>query len=105
MRFLDARVPVVIAERPETAGDLLFEVPESEATGHADGCACCLPRTAAARALTALFTDRARGRVRWFDRVVACCPTASAEAALHAALAEDPLAAAWFRWAGGRPRR
>ena len=68
------------------------------APGHAAGCACCLPRNAAAQALGALFLQRARGEVPFFRQVLAVVGPGDAEG-LAAALEADPLVSARFRLA------
>jgi hypothetical protein len=62
--------------------------------GHPIGCACCLPRGAAAEALGGLFVQRARGEVGFFHRVVVSVadPQAVREAVLG-----DRLVAGRFR--------
>ncbi len=64
---------------------------------HPAGCACCLPRSEAAAALGRLFLARARGDVAFFRRVVAVTMTPQGEAAVRAAVAEDPLISGRFR--------
>lgn len=68
-------------------------------TGHAFGCACCLPRGAVAAALSALFQARARGEVTFFREVLALPLDAAGEDAVRLALAEDVFVAARFRLA------
>jgi hypothetical protein len=102
-RFLDARIPVVFAsEASETvAGDAVLV--EGAADGfeagsaHVAGCSCCTGRSSAARALSALFIDRARGRRAFFGRVVVVCATQAGRDSVCAALAEDVLVSGWFR--------
>jgi hypothetical protein len=69
----------------------------SERMSHAIGCACCTPRSAVAEALGRLLLARARGEVPWFTRVVAATVTPAGEAAVRAAVAQDPIAGARFR--------
>jgi hypothetical protein len=69
---------------------------------HLPGCACCQGRSAAAQALDRLFQARARNACGWFDRVLVL-DEAGAGAEVLAALREDALAAARFRW--DRPPR
>jgi hypothetical protein len=105
----DARLPVVFGEVAAAGPDdgLLIEgdapAPPGRAVArfaagprpwHAMGCACCVPRAAAAAALGRLYLARARGEVAFFHRVVA---VVSDPAAVRAALAEDTLAAGRFR--------
>jgi hypothetical protein len=106
---LDARVPVIFGRleqaEPRDAvlreGEALARDGASAAfqldTGHSPGCACCLPRSAAGRALAALLQDRARGKVAFFTRVVAVTATQAGRAAVESALAADPVASACFR--------
>jgi hypothetical protein len=109
--FIDARIPVVLADRVAvTASDaVLLEgdaaaPPLAAAVGrfgaapapHPAGCVCCLPRGKAAEALGRLFLARVRGEVRFFERVVACVQDRDA---VLAALADDALVAARFRLA------
>ncbi len=64
-------------------------------TGHITGCACCAPRGPAATALAALFRARATGAAPYF-RAVIIHASLDGEAAIRAALSEDPYAAARF---------
>ena len=73
-----------------------FEV----AVGHAAGCACCLPRSAAAAALDRLFQARARGAVPFFRQVLAVTATEAGDMAVFEALRTDPLVSARFRLDG-----
>jgi hypothetical protein len=101
MQSDDMRVPV-LAGRAEQAAATDVVQPLLSATvsgGHAFGCACCQPRGPLAAALAGLFTDRARGRVPYFARVIVPCAPAD-EPALAAALLADPVTAARFRFAG-----
>lgn len=61
---------------------------------HRLGCACCGGRAPVAVALSALFQDRAKGRVPWFSRVLAVVEDAGAVAA---ELRADRVAASRFR--------
>jgi hypothetical protein len=109
MTVIDARIPVDLAPAPErpgvvgwlVEGDLPTPGPIAERFGlagtHPIGCACCLPRSAAAQALGRLFLRRARGEVAWFDRVQLVAQTASGRDAVTAALTDDVLVAARFR--------
>jgi hypothetical protein len=104
-RFVDARIPVVFGA-PGAAGAEDVVLLEGEgagparwthvAAGHPAGCACCKPRGAAAEALGRLFLARARGEVPFFRRVVAS-GSPDAQAALAEAVANDPVASAYFR--------
>lgn len=117
--FVDARVPVRFG-RAEDAGPedaVLVEGDGAPVPGravawfrpgaggagaggagaHAPGCACCLPRGAAAEALTRLFLDRVRGRVPQFRAVLAAVSGAEGEAAVRDAVASDPLVSGRFR--------
>jgi hypothetical protein len=110
--FLDARVKLRIG----TVGDagpadaLLVEgeggapasVPHArfvlpDATAHAVGCACCMPRGPVAEALSLLFLQRVRGEVPHFTEIVAVPAGAEGEAAIRAALQNDPVVSARFR--------
>lgn len=112
--FMDARVPVRFAaanqagpedalliegDAPAPAGRVVarFALPEQPA--HPIGCACCLPRGPVAEALTKLFLARVRGEVAFFRAVVAQPASAAGEAAIRAALADDPLVSGRFRLA------
>jgi len=95
--ILDARVAVAfgsIADANE--GDAVLGNGLATMTGHAAGCACCTPRTAAAETLTRLFMQRARGEVPFFRRVLVVSDAAGNEA-VRAALRSDPLVSARFR--------
>ncbi len=76
-----------------------FVVPETGA--HAAGCACCPPRGPVAEALTRLFLQRVRGDVSFFSGVVAVPCSVAGEAAIRAALQEDPMVRGRFRLTGG----
>ena len=114
--FMDARVRLRIGTA-DTAGPddaLLIEgdaaVPDGrvharfalpEAASHSIGCACCLPRGPVAEALSRLFLLRVRGDVKFFPEVVAVPRSVVGEAAIRAALQEDPMVMARFRLADG----
>jgi hypothetical protein len=68
--------------------------------GHAPGCACCQPRSAAASGLDRLFQRRARGEIPFFRRVLAVTATAEGEMAVWTAIRSDPLVSARFRLEG-----
>ncbi len=110
--FVDARLLVRFGSLAEAGeGDAVLVEGEAvaegfpvaafglSAPGHAAGCACCLPRSAAGVALARLFEQRARGQVGFFTRVLAVTATAAGEAAIRAALERDPLASGRFRLA------
>ena len=78
----------------DAPGQAWFTVP---ATGHAIGCACCLPRNEAGRALGRLLLARARGEGPFFRNVVAVVRTEAGRAAVEDALRRDPIAVAWFK--------
>jgi hypothetical protein len=88
----DPRIPVVFGVAP-AADDVVVAENFASRAGHAAGCACCLPRGAAAEALAKLFLARAIGRGQPFKRVV----ITSDPAPVLAALATDPLVSARFR--------
>ncbi|WP_249120333.1 hypothetical protein [Plastoroseomonas hellenica] len=98
---LDARIPVhLIAPGdavPEGAALLAegadFAVP---ASGHAIGCACCLPRSPAASAFDRLFLARVKGE-RSFTSVAARAETADGADAIRWALDHDPVVSSRFR--------
>ena len=102
----DARIPVVFGNRCDPQeGDILLagrlDGPSghdlADAPDHGAGCACCVARTPAAQALSRLFTQRARGEVAFFRRVLV--EGQGLEAAVRTALQSDPVAAARFRLA------
>ena len=98
-RMFDARVPVVFGTPSETGdGDIVVAGPFGPAPGHFAGCACCAPRAPAAEALGRLFTQRARGEVAFFRRVLVVADEAEA-GAIRTALETDPVASARFRLA------
>ncbi len=68
------------------------------AAGHPTGCACCIPRNAAAQALSLLFLRRGRGEVAAFRTVLASVGAADADL-VRAALQSDPLVSGRFRLA------
>ncbi len=92
-QFIDARIPVVFGVAPG-AGDTVLEAPaEWGVAEHPAGCACCVARGPAARALDHLFLDRVRGRVPWFERVVV---TGAADV-VRAAVLEDGVVMTRYR--------
>jgi hypothetical protein len=105
----DARVPVIFGdiaaagpddglliegEAPAPPGRAVARFSSAPRRWHAAGCACCVPRAAAAAALGRLYLARARGEVPFFRRVVA---SVRDPASVRAALAGDTLAAGRFR--------
>ena len=108
----DGRIPVLLAGREAVGpgdavlleGDGAFPAGVaarfSAAGGHGIGCACCVPRSDAARALARLFLARARGEVALFRRVVAVTASPAGQAAVTAAVTGDVLASARFRLKG-----
>jgi hypothetical protein len=108
--FIDARVPVTIGEASEARQDTAWLIEGRGAspgcfelaarpTAHPVGCTCCAPRGPVSDALNRLFLARARGEIPFFTRVIAVPASPTGEAAIRAALAEDPLASARFRLA------
>ncbi len=109
MPWLDARIPVRLGNvgdardsdallvegetAPPRAPSALF-TPNRAA--HLPGCACCVPRTGAARALADLFTRRAHGAIE-FRAVVAVAASEVGETEVVEALRLDPVASARFR--------
>jgi hypothetical protein len=107
--FVDARIPVTFeAARPGSGDALLIEGdsagPDGVPTvrfpagraGHPIGCACCTPRGPVAKALHVLLLARARGECPAFVRVLVMA-SASGEAAVRQALAEDVFVAGRYR--------
>jgi hypothetical protein len=111
----DARVPVVFAaaelagaedalllDAGQDAGGaagVVMRLPRA-AIGHRIGCACCVPRGAAAEALGRLFLARARGEVGFFRRVVVCVADA---ASVREAVLGDRLVAGRYRLDSSMP--
>ena len=110
--FLDARIPVLFGDAAEAgptdallieglgawaAGRAWFTADAARAAAHPAGCACCTPRGGAAQALSRLMLARGRGDGVFFSRVVVVARSAAGRRAVAQALAEDPLAMAWFR--------
>ena len=106
----DSRIPVRIASIADAGATdaLLVEGALPRTTlpcasfglvqrGHVPACTCCAPRSSAAMALAALFTGRALARFEFFTGVVAVVTTKAGEAAVMAALQDDPVASARFR--------
>ena len=112
--WIDVRIPLIFGEAGDAgaedalliagdaaaAGGAVAWFDASAATGHAAGCACCMPRHAAGQALSRLLLARARGEVRFFRRVVAVVPEAAARQAVLDALTGDPIASGCFRLEG-----
>ncbi len=83
---------------PEGAtGAVALESFEAVASAHAAACTCCAGRGPAAAALDRLFQARVRGKVSWFERVVALAETQAGREAIAQALTQDALTAARFR--------
>jgi hypothetical protein len=109
----DARVPVRFGAATEAGPDeaLLVEgetrVPPGPPVarfrlsaarfGHPPGCACCVPRSPVAEALSWLYLARARGEVAFFRSVVAVVATGAGGAAVRTALGDDQVCAGRFR--------
>lgn len=91
---IDARIPVRFGLAASLRDGEAVLTPGAGV--HAAGCACCLARSPAAVGLAALFQGRAVGAVPWFIRVLAA---PADEAAVHAALRDDPVASVRFRLA------
>ena len=103
--WIDARIPVRFGplhnRQPDEAlltdagaqGPGIPAIAVAAPDGHPPGCACCLPRSGMAVALGALFRLRATSPGTPFRAVLAVVGPA-AEAAVRAALVEDPVVAA-----------
>jgi hypothetical protein len=99
----DSRIPVFTGDPAGATGaDAVLHDIAWPAPAHAVGCACCAPRPALARALSALFLARARGETAWFERVVVACAS-SEDTRVAAAIAADPVSQARFRFVGRLP--
>ena len=104
--FSDLRIPVVFGALGE-AGPMDAVLAEGDVPGaavqfapastHAPGCACCMARGEAGRALAWLLHARARGEIAFFTRVIAVVATEAARADIRAALASDPIASTCFK--------
>ena len=106
----DSRIPVLFVPLVSAVGDdaVLTDADAvvepgrvtvrlgSAAGAHAMGCNCCVWRSSAAQAMTALFHARARGEVAFFRRLVVALPEAGV-AEVRAALVEDRFVVARFR--------
>ncbi len=96
--FIDARLPLRFGPIEDRAPDeaVLTDAEIGATAGHAVDCLCCTPRSGAALALGALFRARAVGEGPPFRGVLAVVGPA-AEAAIRAALADDPVASGRFK--------
>jgi hypothetical protein len=68
------------------------------APGHPMRCFCCAPRNAAGQALGRLLLARGRGTAPFFRRVLVATRSDAGRTAVLAAIEDDPLASACFRW-------
>ncbi len=108
---LDARLPIRFGTAEEAKRDAAFLIEGTAAAPpgriaehfllpagptHPPGCTCCAGRSPAAQALSRLFLARARGEAPMFREIVAVASPAG-QAAVRAAVKQDPLASAWFR--------
>lgn len=108
--WMDARIPVRFGPlQSRTAGEAVLTDANSDGPGawaviaempgaHPPDCVCCLPRSGAAIALGTLFRLRATTADAPFRAVLAIVGPVN-EAAVRAALTDDPVAAARFRLA------
>lgn len=97
--MFDGRVPVAFGTSMNAQeGDVVLADGLEGGAGHDAGCTCCVARSPAAQALGRLFTQRARGEVAFFRRVL-IDSDAAAEASVRTALRSDPVVAARFRLA------
>lgn len=97
--MFDCRVPVAFGARQQAREDDAVLADGLEGGGgHEAGCACCAARSPAAQALGQLFTQRARGEVAFFRRVL-IDGDAAVQAGVRAALQSDAVVAARFRLA------
>jgi hypothetical protein len=107
--FTDLRIPVIFGDLSEAGpqdavlaeGGALVHAGATAAfqpgTGHAPGCACCVPRGEAGRALAWLLHARARNQVPFFTRVIAVVETDAGRADIRSALEADPIASTCFK--------
>jgi len=115
--FADGRIPVLVVSDADALAAALVERPGAallgegaaapdgalasagiEAAGpHPIACTCCAGRGGEAVALDRLFLDRVRGRVPWFERVVALIPEEAQRASLRAVLRDDAVVSSRFR--------
>ena len=108
MMFIDARIPIRFGPLDSRAIDeaaLLDDARQAGApaarfepgpAGHPSDCTCCTPRSGAAAALAALFRERAVGTRAPFRAVLADVGPLG-EAAIRAALADDPVVSGRYR--------
>ena len=101
LRFgpLDSRRPneAVLTDGVEAQAPMArFAVVTGPGLPHGPDCACCLPRSAAATALSDLFRTRAIASGTAFQGVLAVVGEGG-EAAVRSALADDPVVSARFR--------
>ena len=108
--YIDARLPVRFGLMDSRAPgeallldcDIAAEEPLARfttgPTQHAIDCACCVPRSGAATALAMLFRARAIGQGPPFRGVLAVVDH-DGEAAVRAALEQDPMVAGRYRLA------
>lgn len=113
--WLDARIPVRLVA-PERLIDAWLADPEAAvvaeagvavppgalaetfaAPPHSAGCTCCFARSVAAAAFDRLFLARVRGTVAFFPRALASAATGEGQAAIAAALRDDPVVPMRFR--------
>ena len=78
----------------------LIEASDEQSVTLASGCLCCTIRGDLARTLHQLYQDRARARIREFDRVVIETTGLADPAPILQTLITDPLIAAVYRLAG-----
>jgi len=117
--FADGRIPVLMVEDPAALAAALAERPGAALLGegaaapegalasagieaanpHPAACTCCAGRGGEAVALDRLFLDRVRGRVPWFERVVALVPQEMQRVSLRAVLRDDSVVSSRFRLA------
>lgn len=100
---LDARIPVHLIAPGDALPDGAILLAEGTdfavtATGHAIGCACCLPRSPAAPAFDRLFLARVKGE-RSFTSIAAQATTNEGAEALRWAIDYDPVVSSRFRLA------
>lgn len=109
--LIDTRIPVALngdahgvaaliaVGDPAPAGAVAVETVTADIR-HDPACTCCGGRSAVAIALDRLFQGRVRGTLPWFERVVVRATLADA---LHAALRDDAVSAARFRFVATPP--
>jgi hypothetical protein len=109
-RFIDARIPLIFGDAAQAdAEDVLLVEGEApveaavarfeavHAASHAVGCACCTPRSGAAKALSRLLLARARGEIPFFRKVIAVAGTEPGRQAVLDALETDQIVSGCFR--------